>query len=509
MTTTRQKRHFENDISHNTQNMFTKKVKTDQSSKHSDDGVFKLMNAQNLRNSPSYEKAWKSYFHHPIVIECRELLTNGVIGNGVTLRQKSDTRRGTCLNITDSLNMILCNYYERAARNALSWLFVTGIVPVYFELLHKDENVGVCWVPVVPDYDSVDILVYPVQWNKDTKCNSHSRVTYKCITKQEDSIFKPFTDQDETENSLHFSVMQFSVHTPTASGELITPLASCVQFLDEISYLRELKYKAEFVRANPPVMVSHIPPSRRINTTDVMPNIDMVAGVASEIAHDDMLEKVRVEYIEDMPFTSSMNKSGHSEPLFNQDVLLRNAAMHKEEARKQFTFLPRDHTYVHQHLPSVPEDYCRLVSEHEYKIRKILGFHNNASSKGNNEHGAGLAPKKHKSEYHDSQNMNMAMINRYRCDINEFLKRCFSISKHLNIQSAENKHLQSYEEKQQPSNDACQIYDQFSSLPDSTTVVLKTSPFVNSRMLELASEHDLIDKETLRSIILDVVDASI
>lgn len=466
-------------------------------------GVFNIINVKNLRHCSTYEKSWASYFHHPIVIQCREMLTNGVIGHGVALRQKIGMTETKRLGASDALDMILCNHYERAARNALSWLFVTGVVPVYFELLSKDENVGRCWVPVVPDHDAVDILVYPTNWNKSEEKEFQSRVTYKCVTKQEDDMFG--TSGDAKTNTLEFNVMQFSAHTPTAEGKLITPLASCVPFLDEITYLKELKYKAESVRSNPPVMVSHVQPSKRVNTTDAMPNIDMVAGVAHDIAQENVLSQVRVEYVQDMPFSSSMQTNEMFQNATKNDRVLMNAAMHKEEARKQFTFLPRDHCYVNQHLPSVPEDYCRLVSDHETKIRTILGVHatdtqRSKNTTDNNQRGKEI--KIHKSE---NQSMNMSMVNRYRSDINQFLKRSFSISQHLASQMTD----EPLEDDNATSNRGTDcIYERFSDLPDRTSVVLRASPFIDTHVLDIAAHHGYIDQETMRNIFLDIINAS-
>ena len=284
--------------------------------------------------------------------------------------------------------------------------------------------------------------------------------------------------------------MQFSVHTPTNKGQIITPLASCVQFLDEMSYLKELKYKAETVRAQPPTMVSHVIPPKKSGLNDVMPSMDLIAGASDDVINQDLindsLNKVRVEYVEALPFTSSKSdgEGAYGNNPFKDDALLERAAIYKEETRRQFTFLPKNHAYVQQQLPQVPTDYCKLMYEHEARIRRTLGVHSMETtiSKGTDTQSSLSKSKSHTHMTHNENThlVNTAMVHRYRSDINSFLKRCYDISTHMSQQH--NRHL----------------LKQY-------TVSLRASPFTNIHLLEIACEKDILDKYKVQEILSEML----
>ena len=97
------------------------------------------------------------------------------------------------------------------------------------------------------------------------------------------------------------------------------------------------------------------------------------------------------------------------------------------------------------------------------------------------------------------------MVNRYRSDINQFLKRCFSISQHLASQKLD-KSLENDQAKSNTRDDV--IYERFSELPDGTNVVLRASPFIDTHILDIAATHGYIDHETMQNIFLDIINSS-
>ena len=477
-------------------------------SKATDNGdLMTMLEGVNLSETDLYHKAWNAYYRHPVVVECREMLMNGVVGNGVCLQRRSDA---SVIQVSDSISMFMCNYYEVAARNALSWLFVTGVVPVFFE--KTNDECDNTWVPIVPDYTSVDVFVQPVTWQSMADDKSQStRISYKCVTKSAHcnslltkSLNFSLGQSMQQSDDCHLFVMQFSLCPPTSDGEIVTPLASCTSFLDDMERMTALKHEAERSRAHPPIVVAHSGTNRRMQHTEAMPNLDLVAGAVNDVAQEDAISRIRVEYVEDMPFTAHESnrdfmKNGIMQDALKHDPLTRNAIKHKEEQRDKYIFLPRNHVYVNQHLPQVPEDYIKLLHEHEDRIRRTIGLPSSFSGQRKNAgDNAGSSHSAQASSIHQQATMT---INRYRMDINMFLKRCFAIAGELNAseRSTEDDDTENLEKE------ILKKVSSIKSLPSDSQVALRTSPLININVLQLAVQESAVSKEKMTNILLDLV----
>lgn len=422
--------------------------------------------AIDVSDSETFTHAWELLFTNPMLVEAREALTSGVLGGGIVLQ---DTSNQAQLKLTDAFYLVVRAYYDRAARNALHWMIVVGVVPVHFEKVAlsdttTDANV---FVPMVPEYSSVTLSVSQPDWgilSNDEEGNQAESVSqaerrkprFICTPKMTgpamfgDTLFKNMKSGAHKSEigQQELLVLEFSSPAPSSTtGALRTSLAACVPLLRDIEKLTMWRDRAEDERSFPTIMIAHAKSQRGGAASDTIPNMDLIASAVTEVNHEDALERVRVEYMEDHPYTATMDKLSDADRNmpnpFETDNLTRNAALEHERKRSRFVFLPRNHAYVTQHMPTIPTDFIMTIREHEARIRRIMGLQTRDDASASLRHTA------NNSEH--IQNIRHMTFVRYKSDINMFLHQTFGIAKQLELTGA-SEGIPAYTDFKQPYN---------------------------------------------------------
>ena len=429
-----------------------------------------------LQGSQIMAKGWNALRMHPIVVECRDAIFGAVLGQGITATGNTNAPPDA------EFTRIMRDYYEPAARAALEWLIVVGVVPVRFErpVAYTETGEDVV-VPIVPEAGAVDVTVIPPTFKKGDADSCRTRYicyprhdaiamlsdTFGSIHGARAEDWRPFQnhkatkkarrtkdedtgrgadgddDLDGSNDDPGFIVMQFSAPPPTCEGQLCTPLASCVTFLDDIERLRCMYEHAVNTRAHPTVHVVQTTP-RGANQSESMPSLDLIAGNVTNLEEREIIDRIRVEYMETQPHTAThLRNSGAPDGAFApfaQDRLTQKALEQREAERERYIFLPRNHTYVDTRLPEPPQDYARLLHEHEDKIRRTLGVAPGGGTRlttADAAHSNTNATRRSRGATQTPlSNVNAFVIARHRKDVNSFLQRCYEICRSLSHATA-------------------------------------------------------------------------
>lgn len=287
--------------------------------------------------------------------------------------------------------------YVQAAHSALEWVLTVGVVPITFQKLYLTEVL----VPIVPVPESLSLFV---------RVSSAGEKVFEACLKKDFNLVNRFTSgmgKGGEGKTPKIVVWGGTHYTPTALGELVTPITHLQSSEEFINFLKQRTLVAEHIKSNPPIVSQN----RKQSNTDM-------EGIAFGV-DENTIRQVEEESMRRKEEVANQQLLMHSE--WTGNVVPRGegdtaAFMQSVQPHEYFVSHNRDPTRVDK--PESVDRLPELLRWSEEKIYQIFGLPFGLFSN------TGVSVQSNKMQ-ELAMNVN---INKHRSSIQRFLNDVFVLS---------------------------------------------------------------------------------